>query len=127
MQDGVGQSASSDFIVYDTLGIPLNVRLTTVLESRDGQTSTYRWFADSGDNDPAGADHAIAVGTGLIVFDGEGNMIQANKPDRQYRSQRYPLLQPVGLQPGLLARSPGSPPSAARSPRRDRTVRPSAR
>ena len=54
VQEGVGQSASSEFIVYDTLGIPLNVRLTTVLESRDGQTSTYRWFADSGDNDPAG-------------------------------------------------------------------------
>ncbi len=76
VQEAVGQSASSDFIVYDSLGIPLNVRLTTVLESREANTATYRWFADSGDNDPTGPDDQIAVGTGLITFDGEGNLIR---------------------------------------------------
>jgi flagellar hook protein FlgE len=34
------------------LGIPLNVRVTTVMESRDSSSTTYRWFADSPDNDP---------------------------------------------------------------------------
>ncbi len=95
IQDAAGQSAASDFIVYDTLGIPLNVRLTTVLESRDGQNSTYRWFADSGDNDPAGADHAIAVGTGLVVFDGEGNMIQANNPTVNIGRNDIPSSNPL--------------------------------
>jgi flagellar hook protein FlgE len=74
VQTAVGQSAVADFIVFDSLGIPLNVRLTAVLETRNGTSTTYRWFADSADNDPAtGVD--ISVGTGLITFDGEGNVV----------------------------------------------------
>ncbi len=73
-QEAVGQSAVADFIVFDSLGIPLNVRLTAVLESLNGTTTTYRWFADSGDNDPASGVR-IAVGTGLITFDGEGKFL----------------------------------------------------
>ncbi|HEY2882371.1 MAG TPA: flagellar hook-basal body complex protein [Pirellulales bacterium] len=73
-QTAKGQSAAADFIVYDSLGIPLNVRVTSVLESRDSTGTTYRWFADSPGNDPAtGA--SIAVGTGQIKFDGEGNLL----------------------------------------------------
>jgi len=73
VQDAVGQSAVADFRVYDSLGIPLDVRVTTVLESRNANSTTYRWFADSGNNDPlTGAN--IAVGTGLISFDGEGKV-----------------------------------------------------
>jgi flagellar hook protein FlgE len=95
VQTAAGQSASSDFIVYDTLGIPLNVRLTTVLESRDGQASTYRWFADSGSNDPAGPDYTIAVGTGLLSFDGEGNLVQANNPVVTIGRNDIPSLNPL--------------------------------
>ena len=94
IQEAAGQSATSDFIVYDTLGIPLDVRLTSVLESRDGQSSTYRWFADSADNDPAtGVD--IAVGTGLVTFDGLGSYISSTdntvQVDRQNVSSATPL------------------------------------
>jgi flagellar hook protein FlgE len=95
VQDAAGQSATSDFIVYDSLGIPLNVRLTTVLEARDGQTTTYRWFADSGDNDPAGIDHTIAVGTGLVVFDGEGNVVEADNPEVNIQRADIPSTHPL--------------------------------
>ena len=53
-------------IAYDSLGIPLTVRLTTVLESTDNGVTTYRWYATSADNQAAtgvrhdgwhGADH----------------------------------------------------------------------
>jgi flagellar hook protein FlgE len=72
-QTAVGQSAVSDFVVYDSLGIPLNVRVTAVLQERTNTSTTYRWFADSPDNDPvSGA--KVAVGTGLIRFDGEGKL-----------------------------------------------------
>ena len=77
-QTANGEGAVTDFVVYDSLGIPLSVRLSTVLESRDGDSTTYRWFADSPDNDSAsGVD--IAVGTGTITFDGEGNMVSASE------------------------------------------------
>jgi len=73
-QKAVGESAAADFIAYDSLGIPLNIRVTTVLESRDSSTTTYRWFADSPQNDPSEGTQTN-VGTGLIRFDGEGNLV----------------------------------------------------
>lgn len=73
-QKAVGQSAAADFVVYDSLGIPLNVHLTAVLQSRNGTATTYRWFADSPDNDPLSGS-VISVGTGLITFDGQGKFV----------------------------------------------------
>jgi flagellar hook protein FlgE len=74
IQAAKGQSAVADFIVYDSLGIPLNVRVTAVLQSVSNSATTYRWYADSSGNHGAnGAD--ISVGTGLVTFDGEGNLI----------------------------------------------------
>jgi len=94
IQSAVGESAVTDFLVYDTLGIPLNVRLTAVLESRSSTSTVYRWFADSSDNDPeAGVD--IAVGTGLLTFDGTGSLIDASETsvsiDRRNVSSTSPL------------------------------------
>jgi len=71
-QQAVGESAVTDFVAFDSLGIPLNVRVSTVLESRNSTSTTYRWFADSADNQPSSG-NSIAVGTGLVTFDGEGN------------------------------------------------------
>jgi flagellar hook protein FlgE len=73
VQAAKGESASADFIAYDSLGIPLTVHVTTVLESRNSTSTTYRWFADSDDNDPSSGAN-IAVGTGEIKFDGNGNV-----------------------------------------------------
>ena len=78
VQTAVGESAVTDFLAYDSLGDPLSVRLTAVLESRDSTSMTYRWFANSGDNSPStGVD--ITVGTGLITFDGEGNFTSSTE------------------------------------------------
>ncbi|MBI1903125.1 MAG: flagellar hook-basal body complex protein [Planctomycetia bacterium] len=75
VQDAVGESAVADFIAYDSLGIPVTVRVTAVQESRGTNQTTYRWFADSGDNQTGTSDVSIAVGTGLITFDGEGKVV----------------------------------------------------
>jgi len=95
VQSAIGESAATDFIVYDSLGIPLNVRLTAVLESRDSTVTTYRWFADCQDNDPASGVE-IAVGTGLISFDGEGRFVQATETsvsvERRNISSTTPLV-----------------------------------
>ncbi len=76
LQAATGQSAVSDFIAYDSLGTPVKVRVTAVLESRTDAATTYRWFADSGDNLPRDGSE-IGVGTGLVTFDGTGNYVSA--------------------------------------------------
>jgi len=94
IQSAVGESAVTDFLVYDTLGIPLNVRMTAVLESRDSSNTVYRWFADSADNDPESGVE-IDVGTGLLTFDGTGNLTDASETsvsiDRRNVSSTSPL------------------------------------
>jgi len=94
IQAAVGQSAATDFIVYDTLGVPTSVRVTTVLESRSGSATTYRWFADSPDNDPlSGTD--ISVGTGLISFDGEGNFMSSTNSTVSIEKRNSPASSPL--------------------------------
>jgi flagellar hook protein FlgE len=97
LQEAQGQSAVADFVVYDSLGVPLNVRVTSVLESRDGDATTYRWFADSpGNNSASGAD--ISVGTGLIRFDGEGNFLSATNDRVAISRSEFPSVSPLEFQ-----------------------------
>ena len=86
---GVGATTVTDFVTYDSLGNSVNIRLTMSLESSDGQTTTYRWFADSSDNDPP-SDVDIAVGTGLVTFDGEGNFVSATNTQVQVERTSTP-------------------------------------
>ena len=75
-QTAVGESTSADLVVYDSLGIGCNVRVTMDLESESNNGGTvYRWFADSPDNQLASGNPSIAVGTGTIKFDGQGNFV----------------------------------------------------
>ena len=96
IQTAGGQSAVSDFIVFDSLGIPLNVRVTSILESRTSTETTYRWFADSPDNDPTtGSD--ISVGTGLIKFDGEGNLVSVSNATLSIDRRNVPSQSPLDI------------------------------
>jgi len=94
VQDAKGQSAVADFLVYDSLGIPLNVRLTAIMESRTGTATTYRWFADSPDNDPL-TGVKLAVGTGLVSFDGQGNFLNATNAQVSIDRRNVPSATPL--------------------------------
>ncbi len=73
-QEANGEGSTTNFAVYDSLGIAVNVRITTVLESKDGDNTVYRWYATSQDNEPSsGVD--TALGNGTITFDSNGNVI----------------------------------------------------
>ncbi len=76
-QTAVGQSAVSNFVVYDSLGVPLNVNVTVDLESRTSASTVYRWMADSSNNEPSSGNN-IAVGTGTLTFDGNGNLVSVD-------------------------------------------------
>jgi flagellar hook protein FlgE len=69
-----GAGSTTDFIVFDSLGVPLNVRITTVMEEKTPDSKTYRWYATSESNEPAtGVD--TVLGNGTITFDGKGRII----------------------------------------------------
>jgi len=94
IQDPVGESALADFLAYDSLGTPVDVRVTAVLESLSDNATVYRWFADSGDNSPAiGA--GVAVGTGLITFDGEGKLVSTSNNTVSVERRNQPALDPL--------------------------------
>jgi flagellar hook protein FlgE len=97
LQDAVGESAITDFLAYDTVGSPVNVRITAVLESLTDNSTTYRWFAESGDNSPlTGSD--ITVGTGLITFDGEGRLVSTSNDTVNVERRNLPALDPLVFQ-----------------------------
>jgi flagellar hook protein FlgE len=76
-----GTGSTTDFVVYDKLGTPINVRLTTAVESRsDTNETTYRWFATSEDNQPTQpisgpANVTTLLATGTITFNSQGKII----------------------------------------------------
>jgi flagellar hook protein FlgE len=91
----VGAGSTSGFVVYDSLGTPVNVRITTVMESESDTSTTYRWFATSDDNEPL-IGVSTAVGTGTITFDGNGNIqgspLAAISIERNQSASESPFL-----------------------------------
>ena len=75
-QKCVGDGISTNLLVYDSLGAPVNVNLTLVLQSKSNTETAYRWYADSGDNQPM-MGNGIAVGTGTMRFDSDGKLLDA--------------------------------------------------
>lgn len=72
-QTANGESATTAFVIYDSLGTPLTVNLTMVLEARTTGTSTWRYYATAaGDSDVD-----FAVGTGTLTFDANGQFLDS--------------------------------------------------
>ncbi|WP_153559085.1 flagellar hook-basal body complex protein [Roseimaritima sediminicola] len=94
VQEAEGTSAASDMIVYDTLGVPINVRVTATLEHTSDEETVYRWYADSAGNQTSSGSN-IAVGTGLITFDGNGNFVSATNSTVNVNRQGVPSVSPL--------------------------------
>ncbi len=110
IQQAQGQSAASDFLVYDSLGVPINVRVTATLEQRTDEHTVYRWYADSPEHQSvSGTD--ISVGTGLLRFDGNGNFISATNDEIAIDRNGSPSASPLqikldfGLVSGLASQT----------------------
>jgi flagellar hook protein FlgE len=79
-----GESVFTSFVAYDSLGTPLTVNLTAVLETKADTGNTWRFYAQSGDDtdaqafDPAALTHpGMLLGTGTITFDNAGQLVGA--------------------------------------------------
>jgi flagellar hook protein FlgE len=74
-----GSSVATSFTVYDSLGTPVNVGATFVLESLTDLGPVWRYYLDSYDSDPG----APAIGTGTVSFDNSGNVRAVDGADFQ--------------------------------------------
>lgn len=68
-----GAGAYSGFTVYDSLGSPVNVSASFVLESTPDTGPVWRYFLES----PDGSGVTRALGTGTVTFDTQGNFVSA--------------------------------------------------
>ena len=84
-QSANGESASTNFVVYDSLGTPITVDMTAVLQSTASNATTYRYYFTSPENDGPSTsigdrnDRLRQLGTGCLGRHG----------DLFHRSQRH--------------------------------------
>jgi flagellar hook protein FlgE len=66
--NAAGESVHTSFTAYDSLGTPVSVDVTAILESKSNAGNTWRFFASSGDD----TDVDTAIGNGTLTFDTQG-------------------------------------------------------
>lgn len=67
----IGESTHTTINAYDSLGNPITVDITAVLESKADSGDTWRFYATSPDNM---GNTGPVVGTGTLTFDSTGNL-----------------------------------------------------
>jgi len=97
IQEANGAGATADFIVYDSLGTPLSVRITTVLEDISPAGAKFRWIATSSDNSSL-LDDGTVVGTGVITTDGDGKFVSASEDRVAIARGNSPANSPLEFQ-----------------------------
>lgn len=69
-QEANGESVYTSFLAYDSLGTPVQVEISMVLEQKSNAGNTWRFYAlsrDDTDDDPV-------LGTGTLTFDNDGRL-----------------------------------------------------
>jgi flagellar hook protein FlgE len=66
-----GESAITDFVVFDSLGAPIVMKMTAVLESRNSSSTNFRWFLESSDD----SDNDVVIADGVLTFDSFGLVV----------------------------------------------------
>lgn len=66
-----GSGVFTSFLVYDSLGTPVQVNLTYALEQLDGAGAVWRFYAEQANPDGT----TRALGNGTVAFDVQGNVI----------------------------------------------------
>lgn len=63
-----GESAITDFVIFDSLGAPIVMKMTAVLESRTSTSTNFRWYLESSDD----SDADVVIADGILQFDSFG-------------------------------------------------------
>ena len=70
-ESATGESAITDYVVFDSLGQPVAMKMTAVLESKSTSSTTFRWFLESADDSRSD----VAVANGVVTFDSHGKVV----------------------------------------------------
>ncbi len=65
-----GESVRTTFVIYDSLGTPLEVDLAMVIASKSSAGTSWRYYVESSDD----TDASPVIATGLLDFDTQGQL-----------------------------------------------------
>ncbi len=91
-----GESIRTTFVVFDSLGTPLEVDLTLAFESADSTGTTWRYFVDSSDNVDL-ADPDTNIETGTIRFDNFGQLATPGPVQISIRREGTGAVDPLNI------------------------------
>ncbi|MCK4629403.1 MAG: flagellar hook-basal body complex protein [Sedimentisphaerales bacterium] len=74
VESTLGESIRTSFRAYDSLGNPLNINVTMVMQDKDDTGITWRFFAESSDD----TDFDLVLGTGTVKFDPNGQYLEGD-------------------------------------------------
>ena len=69
-----GESTATSMTLYDSLGSPVTVNLTTVLQSTSNAGTTWKFYATSANNQDPNNPGSTLVGTGTLSFNTAGQL-----------------------------------------------------
>jgi flagellar hook protein FlgE len=99
--DPSGESVFTSFIAYDSLGTPVSVNVTAVLEAKADTGNTWRFYATSADDTDAaqftpGSSGQI-LGTGTLTFNNEGILTGSTGTTLTVDRANTGAITPLGL------------------------------
>jgi flagellar hook protein FlgE len=110
--DPVGESVFTSLVAYDSLGTPLTLNVTAVLESKSDTGNTWRFFAASGDDtdaqafNPAALTHPGSIlGNGTLTFDSEGKLVASTGDTLTINRTNTGATPPLALKIDCAART----------------------
>ena len=103
-----GEASVTDFIIYDSLGEQIEVKLTTTLESTTNTSSTFRYYIESDED----SDASTLLGTGQIVFDSRGNVTSGGNATFSVDREDTAAVSPMQVQIDFNAVAGVSSPTA---------------
>jgi len=72
--DPTGESTTTSMTLYDSLGSPVTVNLTTVLQSTSNAGTSWKFYATSANNEDPANPGGTLVGTGTLNFNTAGQL-----------------------------------------------------
>jgi flagellar hook protein FlgE len=69
----MGESVHTSFVGYDSLGTPVSVDVTAVLETKADTGNIWRFYVNSGDD----TDQSLVVGNGTLTFGTDGRLLDS--------------------------------------------------